>query len=111
MMFHFINNLTTIGISSISTLFASQTAEQAGQTIDMAESVNEMIDLLPVFMIAAFLCPMILAIGAHLIKRQAEISEGKEQTGMKLGAKIGISAIPCALLLGGGIILTACSMK
>ena len=108
MMFHFINNFVTIGMSSISTLFASQAADQA---VDMSESVNEMIDLLPVFMIAAFLCPMILAIGAHLIKRQAEISEGKEQTGMKLGAKIGISAIPCVLLLGGGIILTACSMK
>ena len=40
-----------------------------------------------------------------------EISEGTEPKGMKLGAKIGLSAIPCVLLLAGGIILTAMSIN
>ena len=70
-----------------------------------------MVNQIPTYMIAAFLCPMILAIGAHLIKRQQEISEGKEKEGMKLGAKIGLSAIPCVMLLAGGLLLTACSVR
>ena len=111
MIFHFANNLLTIGMSSISTIMATQQAEQAGQSVDLAEGVSAAIDALPAGMILTFLCPMIVVIGAHLIKRQAEISEGREQAGMKLGAKIGLSVIPCVMLLGGGILLTACSMN
>lgn len=110
-IFHFINNLVTIGMSSISSIMVTQQMEQSGQTFDMADSVSAAIDVIPSFMITAFLCPMLLVLGAHLIKRQKEISEGKEKSGMKLGAKIGLSVIPCVMLLGGGILLTACSMQ
>ena len=110
MIFHFINNFTTIGISTISTMFATQTAEQAEAAIS-SEAVASSLDALPSFMILCFLCPMILTIGAHLIKRQKEISEGTEPKGMKLGAKIGLSVIPCVLLLAGGIALTVMSIN
>ena len=105
MMFHFINNFVTIGISTIASTFAT-----TEQTVDVSEATAQSIDAIPSFMILAFLCPMILVIGAHLIKRQAEISEGKEKSGMKLGTKIALSAIPCVLLLGGGIALTVAPM-
>ena len=55
--------------------------------------------------------PLFLVLGAHLIKRQTEISEGKEKSGMKLGAKIGISVVPCVLLFAGGIALMVMSMN
>ena len=110
-MFHFFNNFTTIGISTLSSMFTSQAAQQAQETALTSEAVTATLDALPSFMILSCLCPMILTIGAHLIKRQKEISEGTEPKGMKLGAKIGLSAIPCVLLLAGGIILTAMSMN
>lgn len=109
-MFHFINNFVTIGMSSISSIMMTQQMEQSGQTFDMAEGVTAAIDIIPSFMTMVFLCPMILVIGIHLIKRQKEISEGEEKKGMKLGAKIGLSVIPCVMLLGGGIFLTVSSM-
>ena len=111
MMFHFINNFTTIGISTLSSMFASQAVQQAESSAITSEAVTASLDAMPLLMIASFLCPMILTIGAHLIKRQKEISEGLEPKGMKLGAKIGLSAIPCVLLLAGGIILTAMSIN
>ncbi|MBR2991935.1 MAG: CPBP family intramembrane metalloprotease, partial [Clostridiales bacterium] len=110
-MFHFINNFTTIGISTLSSMFTSQAAQQAESAVSTSEVVAASLDALPSFMILACLCPMILTIGAHLIKRQKEISDGTEPKGMKLGAKIGLSAIPCVLLLAGGIILTAMSIN
>ncbi len=100
-LFHFINNFTLIGISSIS----SMTAQQQGQTVTAAEATSAAVDALPSLMIFATLSPLFLVLGAHLIKRQTEISEGLEKKGMKLGAKIGISVIPCVLLLAGGIAL------
>ena len=109
-MFHLINNFVTIGMSSISSIMVTQQMEQSGQTFDMAEGVSAAIDIIPSFMIVTFLCPLILVIGAHLIKRQKEISEGGEKKGMKLGAKLGLSVIPCVMLLGGGIFLTVSSM-
>lgn len=110
-MFHLINNFFSVGLSSIISLFSGPAAEQAVQSSDLTDAVTAMVNQIPTYMIAAFLCPMILAIGAHLIKRQQEISEGKEKEGMKLGAKIGLSAIPCVMLLAGGLLLTACSVK
>ena len=106
-IYHFANNLVTMGMSTISTL----TAQQSGQTIEASEATAAAVDALPSLMLLAFLSPMLLVIGIHLIKRQVEISEGKEKSGMKLGAKIGISIIPCVLLLGGGIVLTVMSMN
>ena len=100
-LFHFINNFTLIGISSIS----SMTAQQQGQTVTAAEATSAAVDAMPSLMIFATLSPLFLVLGAHLIKRQTEISEGLEKKGMKLGAKIGISVIPCVLLLAGGIAL------
>ena len=100
-LFHFINNFTLIGISSIS----SMTAQQQGQTVTAAEATSAAVDALPSLMIFATLSPLFLVLGAHLIKRQTEISEGLEKKGLKLGAKIGISVIPCVLLLAGGIAL------
>ena len=100
-LFHFINNFTLIGISTIS----SMTAQQQGQTVTAAEATSAAVDALPSLMIFATLSPLFLVLGAHLIKRQTEISEGLEKKGMKLGAKIGISVIPCVLLLAGGIAL------
>ena len=100
-LFHFINNFTLIGISSIS----SMTAQQQGQTVTAAEATSAAVDALPSLMIFATLSPLFLVLGVHLIKRQTEISEGLEKKGMKLGAKIGISVIPCVLLLAGGIAL------
>ena len=110
-MFHLLNNFVFVGISSILSLFSGFELDQTVQSAELTESVNEMVNQIPLYMIAAFLCPMILAIGAHLIKRQKEISEGEEKSGMKLGAKIGLSVIPCIMLLGGGLLLTACSVK
>ena len=106
-IYHFANNLVTMGISTISTL----TAQQAGQAIDASEATAAAVDALPSLMLMAFLSPLFLVIGIHLIKRQTEIAEGKEKSGMKLGAKIGLSVIPCVLLLGGGIALTVMSMN
>ncbi len=100
-MFHFINNFVTVGISTLSSAFA----QQAGESHTAAEVTAAAVDAVPGMMIAAFLCPIFLVLGIHLIKRQNEISEGKEKSGIKLGAKIGLAAIPCALLLAGGIIL------
>ena len=100
-LFHFINNFTLIGISTIS----SMTAQQQGQTVTAAEATSAAVDALPSLMIFATLSPLFLVLGVHLIKRQTEISEGLEKKGMKLGAKIGISVIPCVLLLAGGIAL------
>ncbi|MBR4556645.1 MAG: CPBP family intramembrane metalloprotease [Clostridiales bacterium] len=105
-MYHFFNNFVSFGMSAISDAAASQ----AEQSYTAAEATSAAVDALPVFMLISFLCPLMLVLGAHLIKRQAEISEGKEKKGMKLGAKIGLSIIPCVLLLGGGIALTAMSM-
>lgn len=105
-MYHFFNNFISFGMSAISDAAASQ----AEQSYTAAEATSAAVDALPVFMLISFLCPLMLVLGAHLIKRQAEISEGKEKKGMKLGAKIGLSIIPCVLLLGGGIALTAMSM-
>lgn len=105
-MYHFFNNFVSFGMSAISDAAASQ----AEQSYTAAEATSAAVDALPVFMLISFLCPLMLVLGAHLIKRQAEISEGKERKGMKLGAKIGLSIIPCVLLLGGGIALTAMSM-
>ena len=105
-MYHFFNNFVSFGMSAISDAAASQ----AEQSYTAAEATSAAVDALPVFMLISFLCPLMLVLGAHLIKRQAEISEGKEKKGMKLGAKIGLSIIPCVLLLGGGIALTAISM-
>lgn len=105
-MYHFFNNFVSFGMSAISDAAASQ----AEQSYTAAEATSAAVDALPVFMLISFLCPLMLVLGAHLIKRQAEISEGKEKKGMKLGAKIGLSIIPCVLLLGGGIVLTAMSM-
>ena len=110
-MFHLINNFLSIGLGSIVSMFSEPAAEQAVQSAELTDTVNAMVNQIPTYMIAAFLCPMILAIGAHLIKRQKEISEGKEKEGMKLGVKIGLSAIPCIMLLGGGLLLTACSVR
>ena len=106
-MYHLINNFVMIGMSIIST----SAVEKAGATVDMAEATTEIIDLIPSLMIFAFLCPVFLVLGAHLIKRQKEITEGSEKKGMKLGAKIGISVIPCVLLLGGGIALAVAAMN
>ena len=100
-LFHFINNFTLIGISSISSMIA----QQQGQTVTAAEATSAAVDAMPSLMIFATLSPLFLVLGAHLIKRQTEISEGLEKKGMKLGAKIGISVIPCVLLLAGGIAL------
>lgn len=105
MLFHFINNFVTIGISTLASLFSSpavDTADAAATT----EAVTTAIDALPAMMILACACPAILVMGAHLIKRQMEISEGQEPSGMKLGAKIALSLIPCVLLLVGGILLS-----
>ena len=79
--------------------------------IDASEATAAAVDALPSLMLMAFLSPLLLVIGIHLIKRQTEIAEGKEKSGMKLGAKIGLSVIPCVLLLGGGIALTVMSMN
>ena len=106
-IYHFANNLVTMGMSTISTLMA----QQAGQAIDASEATAAAVDALPSLMLMAFLSPLFLVIGIHLIKRQTEIAEGKEKSGMKLGAKIGLSVIPCVLLLGGGIALTVMSMN
>lgn len=113
-LFHFINNFVTIGISTLSSMFSQPSAEQAAQTAETVDA-NALAQLtsalLPGLMIAGCICPILLVIGSHLIKRQHEISEGKEKSGMKLGAKIGIAAIPSVLLLVGGIILMGQAMS
>jgi len=108
MMFHLINNFVTIGISTLSSTLATSAASE--QAVDTSEAVSMAIDILPSMMILFCLCPMILVVGTHLIKRQAEISEGKEQTGMKLGKKVALSVIPCVLMLGCGIGLSVMNM-
>ena len=80
-------------------------AQQQEQTVTAAEATSAAVDSIPSLMLLATLSPLFLVLGVHLIKRQTEISEGMEKKGMKLGAKIGISIIPCVLLLAGGIAL------
>lgn len=100
-LYHFINNFLLIGLSTITTMLA----QQQEQTVTAAEATSAAVDSIPSLMLLATLSPLFLVLGVHLIKRQAEISEGIEKRGMKLGAKIGISVIPCVLLLAGGIAL------
>jgi len=106
-LYHFINNFLSMGMSTIS----QYSAQQAGEAYTSAEITQATVSAIPTFMLMAALCPLFLVLGVHLIKRQSEISEGKEKSGMKLGAKIGISVIPCVLLLAGGIILTVLEMQ
>jgi membrane protease YdiL (CAAX protease family) len=100
-LYHFINNFLLIGLSTITSMLA----QQQEQTVTAAEATSAAVDSIPSLMILATLSPLFLVLGVHLIKRQTEISEGIEKKGMKLGAKIGISIIPCVLLLAGGIAL------
>ena len=100
-LYHFINNFLLIGLSTITSMLA----QQQEQTVTAAEATSAAVDSIPSLMIMATLSPLFLVLGVHLIKRQAEISEGIEKKGMKLGAKIGISIIPCVLLFAGGIAL------
>lgn len=100
-LYHFINNFLLIGLSTISSMLA----QQQEQTVTAAEATSAAVDSIPSLMLLATLSPLFLVLGVHLIKRQTEISEGTEKKGMKLGAKIGISIIPCVLLLAGGIAL------
>lgn len=100
-LYHFINNFLLIGLNTITTMLA----QQQGEVVTAAESTSAAVDSIPSLMIMATLSPLFLVLGVHLIKRQAEISEGIEKKGMKLGAKIGISIIPCVLLFAGGIAL------
>lgn len=106
-IYHFINNMLSMGLSTITTFMA----QQNGQTYTASEVTEATVSAIPSFMLIAALGPLFLVLGVHLIKRQSEISEGKEKSGMKLGAKIGISVIPCVLLLAGGIILTVLEMQ
>ena len=101
-LYHFINNFLLIGLSTI----PSMLAQQQEQTVTAAEATSAAVDSIPSLMLLATLSPLFLVLGVHLIKRLTEISEGMEKKGMKLGAKIGISIIPCVLLLAGGIALT-----
>lgn len=100
-LYHLINNFLLIGLSTITSMLA----QQQEQTVTAAEATSAAVDSIPSLMILATLSPLFLVLGAHLIKRQTEISGGMEKKGMKLGAKIGISIIPCVLLLAGGIAL------
>ena len=100
-LYHFINNFLLIGMSTITSMLA----QQQEQTVTAAEATSAAVDSIPSLMLLATLSPLFLVLGVHLIKRQTEISEGTEKKGMKLGAKIGISIIPCVLLLAGGIAL------
>ena len=100
-LYHFINNFLLIGLSTITSMLA----QQQEQTVTAAEATSAAVDSIPSLMLLATLSPLFLVLGVHLIKRQTEISEGTEKKGMKLGAKIGISIIPCVLLLAGGIAL------
>ena len=102
-LYHFINNFLLIGLSTITSMLAQQQQEQ---TVTAAEATSAAVDSIPSLMLLATLSPLFLVLGVRLIKRQTEISEGMEKKGMKLGAKIGISIIPCVLLLAGGIALT-----
>lgn len=101
-LYHFINNFLLIGLSTITSMLA----QQQEQTVTAAEATSAAVDSIPSLMLLATLSPLFLVLGVHLIKRQTEISKGMEKKGMKLGAKIGISIIPCVLLLAGGIALT-----
>lgn len=100
-LYHFINNFLLIGMSTITSMLA----QQQEQTVTAAEATSAAVDSIPSLMLLATLSPLFLVLGVHLIKHQTEISEGIEKKGMKLGAKIGISIIPCVLLLAGGIAL------
>ncbi len=112
-MFHFVNNFVTIGISTLASMISQPSAQQAAETtaeLDANAVAQTTSAILPGLLIASCLSPILLVIGIHLIKRQHEISEGKEKSGMKLGAKIGIAAIPSVLLLVAGIILMSQAM-
>ena len=107
MLAHFLNNFTTIGISIISGAFAgnggASAADALPQTAEAAKSfyLTETGCLLMIF----FIAPVLIAIGSHLIKRQKEISEGLEPSGMKLGFKVLISAVLSVAMLVSGIVV------
>ncbi len=107
MMYHFINNFVLIGISTLLTIAGqgASTSEVAVENVDPDAVAATTASMLPGMMIIAWLCPVILVIGIHLIKRQHEISEGLEPSGMKLGKKIALAFIPSVILLVAGIIL------
>ena len=102
-LIHFINNFFTVGISlllSLATAGATEGMEIAEESMDVASSLSA---ALPVTMILFFLSPVVIALGAHLISRQREISTGEASKGLKFGHKMIISSIASVALLAGGI--------
>ena len=98
---HFLNNFLTGGLGIILALFSNDSASQA---VDAAETSVSLQQGLASTMVMFFLAPVLLVLGAHLIKRQKEISEGLERK-TKLGAKLAVAIVLSVAILAGGIVL------
>ncbi len=98
---HFLNNFLTGGLGIILALFSNDSASQA---VDAAETSVSLQQGLASTMVMFFLAPVLLVLGAHLIKRQKEISEGLEKK-TKLGAKLAVAIVLSVAILAGGIVL------
>ena len=105
---HFINNGFAFVMSTISDLGGDDAAEAAKEAAAAIEtSKGQTLASLMVFFCIA---PILLVIGSHLIKRQREISEGLEPSGMRLGFKILIAGVIAFILFSAGIGYTVMNM-
>ena len=108
MMAHFLNNFLTIGISIIVTMISGNGGASAADVLPQTAEAAKAFYLTETgaMLTTCFIAPVLIAVGAHLIKRQKEISEGREPSGMKLGFKILISAVlSVAMLVSGFVVL------
>ena len=107
MMIHFFQNFLCVGISLIGGALASPAdIEEAGEAVDSMSALDVTAYstfTLGIFMIIGFLAPVMIAVGAHIIKRQAEIDANVAPKGMKLWIKLIISGVLAASLFIGGI--------
>lgn len=98
---HLCNNFITGGLGILLSLFSQDSVEQA---VDAAETSTSLQQGLASTMVMFFLAPVLLVLGAYLIRRQKEISEGVEKK-VKLGAKLAVAIVLSIAILAGGIVL------
>lgn len=98
---HLCNNFLTGGLAILISLFSNDSASQA---VDAAETSVSLQQGLASTMVMFFLAPVLLVLGAYLIRRQKEISEGLEKK-TKIGAKLAVAIVLSIAILAGGIAL------
>lgn len=98
---HLCNNFLTGGLSILLSLFSNDSVTESAEAAQTGVSLQQ---TLASTMVMFFLAPVLIVLGAHLIKRQKEISEGLEKK-TKLGAKLAVAIVLSIAILAGGIVL------